>query len=86
MQRLTPVTSNAINSPVAWQRAGLYALLALLLVRLVLMAWLPLTDTTEARYAEIARKMLETGNWVTPLHDYGVPFWSKPLSRPGCPP
>lgn len=61
-----------------WQLWGLLALLALLLARLALMTWLPLTDTTEARYAEIARKMLETGDWVTPLHDYGVPFWAKP--------
>ncbi|HAU1882045.1 TPA: phospholipid carrier-dependent glycosyltransferase, partial [Legionella pneumophila] len=30
------------------------------------------------RYAEIARKMLETGNWVTLQQDYGVPFWAKP--------
>jgi hypothetical protein len=22
--------------------------------------------------------MVETGNWVTPLEDYGVPFWAKP--------
>ncbi|USR37654.1 glycosyltransferase family 39 protein [Ectopseudomonas hydrolytica] len=62
----------------AWWRGGLCALLALLFLRLLLMAWLPLTDTTEARYAEIARKMLETGDWVTLLHDYGVPFWAKP--------
>lgn len=38
----------------------------------------PLFDTTESRYAEIARKMLETGNWVTLQQDYGVPFWAKP--------
>jgi 4-amino-4-deoxy-L-arabinose transferase-like glycosyltransferase len=53
-------------------------LLALLLARLVAMAWLPLMDTTEARYGEIARKMAELGDWVTPWHDYGVPFWGKP--------
>jgi len=56
----------------------LMVLLALLVIRLVAMFYIPLNDTTEARYAEIARKMLETGNWVTPLHDYGVPFWAKP--------
>lgn len=50
----------------------------LLIVRLICIFVVPLTDTTEARYAEIARKMLETGNWVTPQHDYGVPFWAKP--------
>ncbi len=42
------------------------------------MIWVPLTDPTEARYAEIARKMFETGNWITPQFDYGVPFWAKP--------
>jgi 4-amino-4-deoxy-L-arabinose transferase-like glycosyltransferase len=36
-------------------------------------------DKTEARYAEIARIMVETNNWVTPQIDYGVPFWAKPV-------
>lgn len=62
----------------SWQRPAIWVLLTLLVMRLVLMWYLPLTDTTEARYAEIARKMLETGNWVTLWHDYGVPFWAKP--------
>ncbi|EGU44805.1 hypothetical protein VIOR3934_13577, partial [Vibrio orientalis CIP 102891 = ATCC 33934] len=31
-----------------------------------------------ARYGEMARLMVETGNWVTPQFDYGVPFWDKP--------
>lgn len=53
-------------------------LVFLLICRLLAMYFIPLNDSTEARYAEIARKMLETGNWVTPLHDYGVPFWAKP--------
>lgn len=61
-----------------WQRTATYVLCALLIFRLLTMWVIPLTDTTEARYAEIARKMLETGNWVTPQHDYGVPFWAKP--------
>tara|TARA_R110002124_G_scaffold44904_2_gene136309 strand:+ start:89 stop:1528 length:1440 start_codon:yes stop_codon:yes gene_type:complete len=42
------------------------------------MILVPVTDTTEARYAEIARKMLETGDWITPQFEYGVPFWGKP--------
>lgn len=54
------------------------SLLVTLILRLLTMTILPLTDTTEARYAELARKMLETGNWVTPQHAYGVPFWAKP--------
>lgn len=39
---------------------------------------LPIMDSTEARYAEISRKMMETSNWITPQYDYGVPFWGKP--------
>lgn len=48
------------------------------LLRLWAVFVVPFTDTTEARYAEIARKMVETGNWLTPQFDYGVPFWGKP--------
>lgn len=51
---------------------------ALFGARLVAMVLVPVTDTTEARYAEIARKMLETGDWITPQFEYGVPFWGKP--------
>lgn len=48
------------------------------LVRLLTLGAYPLFDNTEARYAEIARKMVETHNWVTPQYGYGVPFWGKP--------
>ena len=48
------------------------------LARLLSFPFYPLMDTTEARYAEIARIMVETGDWVTPWFDYGVPFWGKP--------
>ncbi len=47
-------------------------------IRLTTLGMYPLGDTTEARYGEIARKMVETGNWITPQFDYGVPFWGKP--------
>jgi 4-amino-4-deoxy-L-arabinose transferase-like glycosyltransferase len=60
------------------KRFLLIALCALFAVRLLAVFWLPFVDTTEARYAEIARKMLETGDWITPQFDYGVPFWGKP--------
>ena len=53
-------------------------LAALFTTRLIAMVVVPFTDTTEARYAEIARKMLETGDWITPQFAYGVPFWGKP--------
>ncbi len=54
------------------------ALGALILIRLLLIFWLPVIDTTEARYIEIARKMLVSNDWITPQFDYGVPFWGKP--------
>jgi 4-amino-4-deoxy-L-arabinose transferase-like glycosyltransferase len=59
-------------------RVGLIVLGCALTVRLAAMAIFPLTDTTEARYGEIARLMLETRDWITPYFDYGVPFWGKP--------
>jgi 4-amino-4-deoxy-L-arabinose transferase-like glycosyltransferase len=49
-----------------------------LVTRLATLGLYPLTDTTEARYAEMARKMLDSGNWLTPMFDVGVPFWGKP--------
>lgn len=59
--------------------AKLYGLLlVVLLVRLVLLGAYPLLDTSEARYAEMARKMVELNDWVTPMFDYEVPFWGKP--------
>lgn len=48
------------------------------LARLLTLGLYPLTDTTESRYAEVARKMVELGDWITPWYDYGVPFWAKP--------
>ncbi len=55
------------------------ALLALIgLIRLLTLGFYPLIDPTESRYAEMARKMVETGVWITPQIGYGVPFWGKP--------
>lgn len=51
---------------------------AIAALRLVSLGMYPLFDPTEGRYAEIGRKMLETGNWVTPFIEYNVPFWAKP--------
>lgn len=56
----------------------LWLLCSVLAFRLGLTAVLPFVDTTEPRYAEIARIMAETGDWITPWFDYGVPFWGKP--------
>jgi len=47
-------------------------------IRLLGAFFLPVIDPSESRYAEIARKLLESGDWITLFHDYGVPFWAKP--------
>lgn len=55
-----------------------FVLLFLLVCRVLAMCIIPLNDTTEARYGEIARIMLETGDWTTPMQSIGMPFWAKP--------
>ena len=60
-----------------FRRLSCLLLLLLLATRLAAMAWIPLTDDTEARYAEVARKMVDNGNWITPMGLHG-PFWAKP--------
>ncbi|OLQ88065.1 dolichyl-phosphate-mannose--protein mannosyltransferase [Vibrio panuliri] len=63
----------------SFNRVHLWAILgSVLLIRLISLGAYPLMDTTEARYGEMARIMTETGNWLTPQFDYGVPFWGKP--------
>ncbi|GAK84400.1 hypothetical protein JCM19238_1967 [Vibrio ponticus] len=62
----------------SFNRVHLWAILgAVFLIRLISLGAYPLMDTTEARYGEMARLMTETGNWLTPQFDYGVPFWGK---------
>ncbi len=68
-------------TPVLTPREGrclLFLLAVVVAVRLLTLGAYPLLDPTESRYAEIARKMLETGDWLVPQVDYGVPFWGKP--------
>jgi 4-amino-4-deoxy-L-arabinose transferase-like glycosyltransferase len=63
----------------ARERTWLVLLLVVVVgVRVATLGAYPLLDPTESRYAEIARKMLETGAWLVPQVDYGVPFWGKP--------
>ena len=47
-------------------------------IRLLAAFFLPVIDPSEARYAEIARKLVEVNDWITLYHDYGMPFWAKP--------
>jgi len=54
------------------------SVLIIALFRLILTSVIPLLDKTESRYAEIARLMYETKEWVVLQIDYGVPFWAKP--------
>ena len=56
-------------------------LLLILLVfvsRLVSMWGVPLGDSTEARYGEIARLMVSSDDWVRLMHYPGQYFWAKP--------
>ena len=51
---------------------------AVVVMRLISLTLYPLMDMTEGRYGEIARKMAEMNDWVTPWYDISVPFWGKP--------
>ncbi len=61
------------------KRINLWWLLGILLgLRLVGMAIMPMTGTSEPRYAEMARLMAVTGDWITPWFTPEQPFWGKP--------
>jgi hypothetical protein len=49
----------------------------LLIYRIALMLMLPLADTTEARYGEIARLTLNNGFWLMPHIDVNTPFFAQ---------
>lgn len=66
------------NFPLSGKRLIWAAIAASAVVRLATLPAYPLMDTTEARYAEIARRMAALGDWVTPWVTAGVPFWAKP--------
>jgi putative flippase GtrA len=76
------ITGNRVDetpSPIIQRVFTGFGLLTIILtLRVFTLGLYPLYDPSESRYAEMGRKMLETGNWVTPLIDYGVPFWGKP--------
>ena len=59
-------------------RLLLAAVCLLALARLASFGFYPLMDMTEARYADIARRMAQSGDWVTLWLDDMRPFWGKP--------
>jgi 4-amino-4-deoxy-L-arabinose transferase-like glycosyltransferase len=63
---------------IRWDGLLAGTLVTLVLMRMATLGLYPLLDTTEARYGEMARKMVELNDWVTLWFDYGVPYWGKP--------
>lgn len=53
-------------------------IIAAIVIRLAALPMFPLQDTSEARYGEMVRLMVETNNWITPYFDYDIPFLGKP--------
>jgi len=53
-------------------------ILFVILLRIILMFGLPLTDTTEARYAELARVTATGHYWLMPHMSPAQPFFAKP--------
>lgn len=60
------------------QRIFMALLVVIFALKLAYMLESPVLDPSEARYAEMSRKMVETGDWISPQIDYGVWFWGKP--------
>jgi len=60
------------------RRTLLGALLVIAALRVATLGAYPLLDTSEARYAEIGRRMVVTGDWTMPQLEAGHPYWGKP--------
>src|SRR5690606_14557186 len=61
-----------------FNKSAWLTLAAILLLPLIPMMIIPFYDTSEPRYAEIARIMAQSGDWITPWFSPGIPFWGKP--------
>ncbi|WP_330926390.1 glycosyltransferase family 39 protein [Candidatus Sororendozoicomonas aggregata] len=71
------LTQPALPAWSSW-RVAIAICSAAFLIRLLSLGLYPLQDTSEARYAEMARLMVATNDWITPWFKVGVPFWGKP--------
>lgn len=67
-----------MNAHKKYDRNLIFLFWSIVSSRFLLMIFLPLTDTTEARYANIALIMAKTKDWITPYFDYNIPYWGKP--------
>jgi 4-amino-4-deoxy-L-arabinose transferase len=56
---------------------NLFLIITTLLLAFAFQGSRGLFETTEGRYAEVSREMLETNTWLTPQLDY-KPHWTKP--------
>ena len=70
--RIRNLVHSLLSNPYLW------VILISFTIRLVTLNYYPIGDTTEARYSEITRLMMESGNWVTLTYVNGEPFWGKP--------
>src|SRR5271163_2894732 len=66
-----------MNPQGSWRRDFLWLFLAALLFFCIGLSTRPYLTPSEARYIEVPRQMLATGDWLTPRIN-GVPYFEKP--------
>ena len=70
--------NNIQSSEYNWKRYALILLLMYLFIYIMPLGVRPVMIPDEARYAEIPREMITTGNWVSP-HLNGLRYFEKPV-------